>query len=118
MYSIIFNKKEIELPNYSFQIAESLETTETINGSGKSYKEKCKALYKFETELLGEEIVKEIIGDFEKCDPNDIQLLYMGIVDCYNQPIIEKRNEQLKNTLSNYEIDKISKVIDTAEKIK
>lgn len=114
MYSIIFEKKEHVLPDYNFDIAEKLEALEIINTSeNKTYKEKCRALYDFETE-----IIKDILPEFEKCDPNDIQLLFMSITECYNQPIIEKRKEQIKNSLNNYDFDKISKMADSVEKLK
>ena len=117
MYSIFFNNKEIRLPDYSFAIAEKLEETETINNSSRTFKEKCKAVYDFEKDLI-KDAFSEIIGDFETCDPNDIQLLFMGIVECYNQPIIEKRRQQIEKTMNSYDFSKISKLVDSAEKLK
>lgn len=118
MYSLILNNKNIQLPNYSFGIAERLEECSAINSSERTYKDKCLALYDFEKDLLGEDKISELVGDFETCDPNDIQLLFMGIVSCYNQPIEKKRNEQINNALSKIDIDKISKIMEHAGELK
>lgn len=116
MYSLIFNGREIVLPNYSFTIADKLEAIEISNNSAKKFKEKCKAMYSFEQELLGDE-VKEIVGEFEKCDPNDISLLYRSIVNCYNQPLLQQQNEEISTILNNSEISKISDLVNTVDSI-
>lgn len=117
MYTIYFGNKEVRLPNYSFDIAEMLETVGAINNSNRAYKEKCSEVYEFEKKLLGESTVNELVGEFNSCDPNDIQLLFMGIVDCYNQPIKQKRDEQLKNALNRTDFSKISKLMEIADKL-
>lgn len=40
-------------------------------------------MYKFESELIGKQKLSELIGDFNDCDPNDINLLYLKIVASY-----------------------------------
>lgn len=117
MYSLIFDEKSIELPKYSFEIADRLTKVEAVINSGQAYKKKCEEIFKFEKELLGKEIVDDIVGDFSTCDPNDIMLLYMGIVDCYNQPIVEKKSEQLQKTFDSVDLSKISKLTDSINKL-
>lgn len=116
MYSVIFENREIQLPDYSFDIADKLEKTEEINNSSRKFKDKCRAVYDFEKMLLPN--IEEILGDFENCDPNDIQLLWMGIVDCYNQPIVEKRKEQIEATMNGYDFSKITKLTESMGKLK
>lgn len=117
MYSLVFNGRELSLPNYTFKIAEKLEALEASNNSQKKFKEKCKSMYSFEKELLGDDEIKELIGEFEECDPNDISLLYRGIIDCYNSPIIQQRNEQISQLLDNSDLSKITNLVNTINSI-
>lgn len=118
MYSVIFSGQELELPNYNFGVVEKLEKADKVNNSQQTFKEKCKALYDLEKFLLGEDKLVEVVGTFNECDPNDVQLLYMGIVECYNQPIIEKQREQLEKTLDGYDFSKITRITEAMGKIK
>lgn len=118
MYVIVYNDKEIELPKYSFVIAEKLEAIELSNKQEtKKFKEKCRMMYNFEKELIGEDTLKEIVGDFDTCDPNDINLVYKGIVNCYNQPVIDKQNEELRSLLNDNEISKLLEMVDKVDSL-
>ena len=77
MYSIVLNGTEVNLPNYSFTTANKIEEIEiSNNNAAKKFKDKCNLMYKFESELIGKQKLSELIGDFNDCDPNDINLLY------------------------------------------
>lgn len=115
MYSLIFNGRDIELPNFSFSIAEKIEAIELSNNSQKKFKEKCRLMYSFEKELIGD-VVDEIIGDFEKCDPNDISVLFVSIVECYNQPVSQQKEEQL-SSLFNGDLSKVTELLNSLDNL-
>lgn len=115
-YSIIFNGTDINLPNYNFNIAGKIEEVEISNSSNtKKFRDKCKKMYEFETELIGKDKLTEVIGKFDDCDPNDINILYLSIVACYNQPLAEYNSEKATSKLNTPEIEKLSEVLKSLE---
>ena len=119
MYLVSFNGTELELPNYNFTIAAKIEEIEANNkkSSSMKFKEKCRKMYNFEVELLGKDKMKNIIGEFDTCDPNDINILYLGIVNCYNQPISQYTQEQTDAQLNDSNLSKVIELVNAMDKV-
>ena len=118
MYSVILNGETIELPNYNFNIVRKMEDVETvINNASKHYAEKCKKMYSFVSELLGNEKVEAVLGGFDNCDPNDIHILYLSIKDCYNQPLQNYQNEKGQEKINSIEVEKLTKLANVVDKM-
>lgn len=118
MYSVILNGENIELPMYNFGIVRKMEDVELIvNNTSKKYIDKCKKMYSFLQEILGDEKVSKIIGAFEECDPNDIHILYLSIKDCYNQPLQNYTTEKGTEKINSLEIDKLNKLAGILDKM-
>lgn len=117
MYSIVFNGTEITLPNYSFGIASKIEEVEASNNGSKKFRDKCKVMYNFESELIGSKELTELIGNFDSCDPNDINLLYLSIVACYNQPLAEYNSEKIESKLNDSSLTKMMEVLSAFDSI-
>ena len=121
-YSIEFNSQDIDLPNYTLDIADALEKADRANMSEKPYREKTEALYKTLGEILGKEEVEKLVGKLKECDPNDIQILFLTISNSYNKPVDEYQEKQYEETLQKLEgvtdfAEKVSKMPDTVERL-
>lgn len=118
MYSIVFNGTEVNLPNYSFATASKIEEIEiSNNNAGKKFKDKCNLMYKFESELIGKQQLSELIGDFNDCDPNDINLLYLKIVASYQQPIADYNSEATESKMNDANLSKLLEVLNAVSSI-
>ena len=118
MYSIVFNGTEVNLPKYSFTIANKIEEIEiSNNNSSKKFKDKCNLMYKFESELIGKQQLSELIGDFNDCDPNDINLLYLSIVESYQKPIADYNSEATESKMNDANLSKLLEVLNVVSNI-
>lgn len=117
-YSFNYGGEVVVLPQYSFNIATKLETQEEINMSNKRFKEKCRCMYETISSILGSEKTKQLIGEFNdtECDPNELNVVYLLITRAYAEPVESFNNDELSNKLSSFDIDKVIKLIETAEK--
>ena len=116
-YSIIINDTEYDLPEYNLDIAEKLENVDRTNASSRSLRDKCNGIYTLITQLLGEETTKEIVGDFSKVDPNNLNIIYLRIVDAYNNPLNNFETERRAQTLDDAGFTKIMGVMETLSKL-
>lgn len=116
-YSVIINNTEYDLPEYTLDIAEKLENVDRANTSSRSLRDKCKGIYALITQLLGEETTKEIVGDFSKVDPNKLNIIYLRIVDAYNNPLNNFETERRAQTLDDAGFTKIMGVMETLSKL-
>lgn len=117
-YSIIFNGTDINLPNYSFTIANKIEEIEISNNNvSKKFKDKCNLMYKFESELIGKQQLSELIGEFNDCDPNDINLLYLKIVESYQRPIADYNSEATESKMNDANLSKLLEVLNAVSNI-
>lgn len=116
-YSVIINNTEYELPEYNLDIAEKLENVDKTNSSSRSLRDKCKGIYTLITQLLGGETTKEIVGDFSKVDPNNLNIIYLRIVDAYNNPLNNFETERRAQTLDDAGFIKIMGVVETLSKL-
>ena len=108
-YRLNFKGQTIKLPAYSLALAEKLEKQETINSGGKSLLEKCTSMYDLCSELIGNDLVKNIIGTLDTLDPNELNMLYLTIINSYNAPLSEFSQSQAN--------DKLSRVSDTMSQL-
>jgi len=94
------------------KIAEKLEKTELLNNkASENFKNKCKSMYDFCSELLGKEIVAALIGKFEESDPNEINILYLDIVKTYNKPLEDYQQAEASDKLNSMEFDKMTELL-------
>lgn len=98
-YIVEFYGNEIELPKYSLEITDKVEKVESTIARLSTVREQIKTVYKFLEDLLGKETVKTLLGSFASCDPNDINILYLKIVKCYNKPIENFQTESIKSDI-------------------
>lgn len=118
MYSIVFNGTEVNLPKYSFTIANKIEEIEiSNNNASKKFKDKCNLMYKLESELIGKQQLSELIGDFSDCDPNDINLLYLSIVASYQKPITDYNSEATESKMNDANLSKLLEVLNVVSSI-
>lgn len=115
-YTMNYNNQLFEVPSYNFSIAEIIEKQEMINGSKSKFKDKCKSMYTTLCSILGETRVEELIGKFESCDPNEINILYLKLIDAYNEPLKDCQNDNISSKLENLHIDKLTSLIDALDK--
>ena len=108
----------IHLPDYTVDIAEKIESVMLYADTKARFRDKIKKMYDFLANLLGKEKVAEQFGKFETCDPNDINLLFLRITDAYNRPVADYNDDKIVEKLDKTQIDKLSKIVDSADKIK
>ena len=119
-YSITWEAtgETIHLPDYTVDIAEKIESVMLYADTKARFRDKIKKMYDFLANLLGKETVVEQFGKFETCDPNDINLLFLKITDAYNRPVSDYNEDKIVEKLDKTQIDKLSKIVDSADKIK
>lgn len=118
MYTIIYKGISYDLPNYSIKISEKLEEIELLNRGNQKFRDKCKKMYDFISEMIGKENCIEIIGKFEDSDPNTINIVYLEIVKSYNTPLEEYRKSQMEDKLDSSQVEKILEVVKAIPAIK
>jgi len=112
-YSIVHDGVKIELPKYTFDIDDKIaKMTEEINRGG-SLRKISKRIFDFCAELIGVEELIKIVGDFDSCDPNELQILYRDMLSAYAEPLVQYEQEKLNGI---YDFDTIEKVMDVAER--
>ena len=119
-YSITWEAtgETIHLPDYTVDIAEKIESVMLYADTKARFRDKIKKMYDFLDKLLGKEVVVGQFGKFETCDPNDINLLFLKITDAYNRPVSDYNEDKIVEKLDKTQIDKLSKIVDSADKIK
>ena len=123
-YTIEFKDIDLELPNYTLDIAEALEKADKANMSeSKSYREKTEILYNTISNILGKDKVLELVGKLKECDPNDIQILFLTIGHSYNKPVDDYQDKITEETMSKLEdmkevAEQMNKVPDTVTRLK
>ena len=123
-YTIEFKDTELELPNYTLDIADTLEKADKANMSeSKSYREKTETLYNTISNILGKDKLSELVGKLKECDPNDIQILFLTIGNSYNKPVEDFQDKMTEETMSKLEdvkevAEQMNKVPDTVTRLK
>lgn len=123
-YSIEFKNTDIELPDYTLDIAEMLEKADKANMSEtKTYREKTEIVYSTLGNILGKEKVESLVGKLKECDPNDIQILFLTIGHSYNKPVDDFQDKQAEEMFEKLEdvkeiAEQMNKVPDTVTRLK
>ena len=117
-YTVHYNDTVVELPKYSLKIAEMLEQQDKINSSPIKFREKCKTMFTTLENIIGNEKISELLGKFEECDPNDINLLYLSVVKAYGEPLNSYNTDSVYNSLNDMQVDKLTRLMDALEKAK
>ena len=123
-YIFEYNNEEIQLPSYNLDVVDKLEKADKVNMSeNRTLREKTKVLFELETDLIGEEKTKELVGgDLKSCDPNIVQILFILIIRAYDKPIDDINAEQTEDTFKQLEqmketAEQMNKVPDTVGKV-
>ena len=116
-YSMTVNGMVIELPKYTFDIAEKIERQEIVNSGTSKFKDKCKSMYSTICSIIGDDKVSETIGAFNETDPNLINIMYLELIKAYNKPIEEFNQNNLTDSLQNSGIEDITKLLNSLQNI-
>lgn len=115
-YILNFNGEEVELPKYSFTIANRLEKQEDMNVGNASYQDKFKGMYNVVADIIGKDKIKDLIGTFLQCDPNEINILYLKVLETYNTPLTDFNMQRTNDLIDNANIESLKELLVTAEK--
>ena len=115
-YNINYNETVVTLPKYSLKIAEMLEQQDKINSSPIKFREKCKTMFTTLENIIGNEKISELLGKFEECDPNDINLLYLSVIKAYGEPLNSYNTDSVYNSLNDMQVDKLTRLMEALEK--
>lgn len=118
-YEIITNDgKIIQLPNYTIKLAESIEAVSSFTENpNNKFREKIKKMYNFLETIIPKETIEEDVGSFNTCDPNNVNLMFLKIVDAYNSPLTEFNTDKISDRLDNIPLDKVTNLIESADKL-
>ena len=115
-YTANFEGNIIELPDYTFNIADKLERQESVNSGNSKLKDKCKSMYDLITDLIGAELITTLLGKFNESDPNRINILYLSIINAYNKPLQDFSESSVDDKINMEQIDKIVSLVSALEK--
>lgn len=109
-YEVKFNDKYVDLPKFSYDIAEKIKSIQETKG----LKAQCEAIYDFLKGLVGQDKLKEKFGfgDFDDCDPNELKIVYFRVKAVYEDPAIEDSFEEIKNKVTKMGLVDLADVID------
>ena len=118
-YEIMTNTdKIVQLPNYTIKLAESIEAVSSFTENpNNKFREKIKKMYNFLETIISKEIMDEDIGSFNTCDPNNVNLMFLKVVDSYNSPVTEFNTDKISDRLDNIPLDKVANLIESADKL-
>ena len=122
-YTVIFNRKSYDLPKKTMAIWEDLDLIFKLDSTNLPNREKYKKMIEFIAKLVGQEAIEEIFGteELDEMDLNDITLAIFKVRDAYENPLANYQAEKNSESLSQIPLDKlqsISKLVDTASKVK
>ena len=116
-YSMTVNGMVIELPKYTFDIAEKIERQEIVNSGTSKFKDKCKSMQTTICSIIGEDKVSETIGAFNETDPNLINIMYLELMKDYNKPIEKFNQNKLTDSLQNSGVEDITNLLNSLQNI-
>ena len=116
-YNVDFNGNDYSILPYSFAVASKIENVEKNNISNASFKDKCKKMYDFCSDVMGAGAIDECLGKFDKADPNNINILYLSIVNTYNKPLSDFNAEKTGEVLSSDTLEQLTKILAVADKV-
>lgn len=108
----------VSLPAYTMGIAEEIEQVTLFSDSDARFRDKLKRMYTFLSSLLGESELVDLIGDFKDVDPNDVNIMFLGIVDTYNSPLTNYSNDKIASKIDESQLNKVAQLVESTEKLK
>ena len=120
-YQINVNGSTYALPTYNIKIMQMLDEQEKKNNDASvDILDKLKSLYNTCESLIPN--LSAIIGSFDSLDPNELNLVYLNIIQAYSEPVNSHNNYEAKNkiqdALSSIEgADKMVELIEKLEKL-
>ena len=120
-YQINVNGSTYALPTYNIKIMQMLdEKKKKNNDASVDILDKLKSLYNTCESLIPN--LSAIIGSFDSLDPNELNLVYLNIIQAYSEPVNSHNNDEAKNkiqdALSSIEgADKMVELIEKLEKL-
>lgn len=116
-YQVEFNGDVFTLPKYNLKIAEQLEKQELYNSKTElHFKEKCKGMYELVCTLLGQENCEKALGKFNNVDPNELNILYLSIIQTYNKPLNNFNQSIALGDIDLSSYDKLIELINAMDK--
>ena len=120
-YQINVNGSTYALPTYNIKIMQMLDEQEIKNNDASVHiLDKLKSLYNTCESLIPN--LSAIIGSFDSLDPNELNLVYLNIIQAYSEPVNSHNNDEAKtkiqDALSSIEgADKMVELIEKLEKL-
>ena len=120
-YQINVNGSTYALPTYNIKIMQMLDEQEKKNNDASvDILDKLKSLYNTCESLIPN--LSAIIGTFDSLDPNELNLVYLNIIQAYSEPVNSHNNDEAKtkiqDALSSIEgADKMVELIEKIEKL-
>ena len=120
-YQINVNGSTYALPTYNIKIMQMLDEQEKKNNDASvDILDKLKSLYNTCESLIPN--LSAIIGSFDSLDPNELNLVYLNIIQAYSEPVNSHNNDEANNkiqdALSSIEgADKMVELIEKLEKL-
>ena len=120
-YQINVNGSTYALPTYNIKIMQMLDEQEKKNNDASvDILDKLKSLYNTCESLIPN--LSAIIGTFASLDPNELNLVYLNIIQAYSEPVNSHNNDEAKtkiqDALSSIEgADKMVELIEKLEKL-
>lgn len=120
-YQINVNGSTYSLPTYNIKIMQMLDEQEKKNNDASvDILDKLKSLYNTCESLIPN--LSAIIGSFDSLDPNELNLVYLNIIQAYSEPVNSHNNDEAKtkiqDALSSIEgADKMVELIEKLEKL-
>ena len=108
----------VSLPAYTMSIAEEIEQVTLFSDSDARFRDKLKRMYTFLSSLLGESELVDLIGEFKDVDPNDVNIMFLGIVDTYNSPLTNYSNDKIASKIDESQLNKVAQLVESTEKLK
>lgn len=121
-YSLVVDRKSYNLPPKNIRLVEDMERAAQVDSiRGMSTREKFEEILKFIISVVGENDANNILGttSIEEVDLSMVTVVFRMIVDAYNKPIADynsKKSSDLLSSIPSDRIDKITKLMEAAER--
>ena len=117
-YQINVNGSTYALPKYNIKIMQMLDEQEKKNNDASvDILDKLKSLYNTCESLIPN--LSAIIGSFDSLDPNELNLVYLNIIQAYSEPVNSHNNDEAKTKIQDAlsSIEGADKMIELMEKL-
>ena len=118
-YSFVYQNKTYNLPAYNVEMVRKLETLDE-QGANASSSEQLQMLYNYINETLGDEVTNGLLGDFDNADPNEVNIVYISIVNAYHRPLeeheLKERESEVKENFKAVQSEKIVDLMNALSK--